>query len=134
MSEKLNLFKDILPSLMKNKDNYLFTDPDRAKDHLPYLVNKALSYHKDTILYANEMNGYPRIDEKLHYDYLYYSIQRKSRPFVPWDKMQKSDEIDAVKSYFKYSTTKAIEALRVLTKDQVAFIVKKTTIGGVSKK
>ena len=46
-----DLFKEIIPSILQTKENVFGED---YSDYVPYVVNKALSYHVDCVLYANE--------------------------------------------------------------------------------
>ena len=63
-----DLFKDIIPSILQTKKNVLQDELD-VKDYTPFVVNRALSYHMDCILYANEMNLYPEMDKDLQYQF-----------------------------------------------------------------
>ena len=55
-----DLFIEIIPSILQTKKSVVNDDID-AKDYVPFMVNRSLSYHMDCILYANEMNLYPRL-------------------------------------------------------------------------
>lgn len=94
-----------------------------------FLVNRGLSYFPDTIEYANEMNMRPHLDKKLQFDYL-INIIRKKRRFAKWHKAVEDDSIDAVKQYFNFSTKKAIEAIGVLTENELHLIKEKLKTGG----
>jgi hypothetical protein len=124
------LFKDILPSILKTKKHQLPTDAEE-KDYVPFIVNKALSFHQDCALYANEMNRYHQLDKRLQYDYLFNSIRSSYRPFQKWEKKDKSDDMEMVMMFYSLSETKAKEALKVLSEEQLDTIRKKTRIGGV---
>ena len=50
-----DLFKEILPSILEKKKS-VFRDELDYKDYKPFLINRALSYHMDCVLYVNEMN------------------------------------------------------------------------------
>lgn len=100
-------------------------------DYAPFLVNRSLSYHVDCVLYVNEMNVWPALDKDMQYQYLLNSIRPMKRKFQPWQKSEKDKNIDAVKAYFGYSNQKAKEALKVLTDEQIAEIIRKTDKGGV---
>jgi hypothetical protein len=121
----MDLFKDILPSILSTKKHIL----EDEKDYAPYMVNKSLSYHHDCLLYANEMNMYHHLDRKMQYDFLLNSIRAKKRGFSKWHKPIKEDDLESVKMYFGYSDTKAREALRVMTEEQIEMVRKRTKIG-----
>lgn len=124
-----DVFKDIIPSILQTKKDVL----DQEKDYKPFLVNRALSYHLDCILYANQMNMSHNLDSKLQYQYLLNTIRPMKRKFQPWQKMLAVKDIDCVKEYFGYSNEKAKEALRILTDEQITLIKEKLEKGGVKK-
>ena len=103
------------------------------KEYAPFIVNRALSYHIDCVLYANEMNLHPNIDKEMQYQYLLNTIRPIKRKFQPWQKSENDKNIECVKTYFGYSNQKAKEALRILTDEQIAEIKAKTNKGGVTK-
>ena len=88
-----------------------------------------MSHHIDTMMYAHEMNQYPNLDKKLHYDFL-INIVRPRKRFSPWGKKQKVKDLDLVKKYYGYSNDKAIQALRILTPNQLDYIKQKLNKGG----
>ena len=127
-----DLFKDIIPSILQTKKNVLQDELD-VKDCTPFVVNRALSYHMDCILYANEMNLYPEMDKDLQYQYLLNTIRSMKRKFQPWQKASADKDLECVKEYFGYSNQKAKEALRILNDEQIAEIKANTIKGGVNK-
>lgn len=127
-----DLFKEIIPSILQTKKSVIHDDLDR-KDYKPFLVNRALSFHKDCILYANQMNLHPGIDNDMQYHYFLNTIRPMKRKFEPWQKSEVNKDIDSIKLYFGYSNEKAKEALRILNDEQIADIRAKTTKGGVKK-
>ena len=127
-----DLFKEILPSILEKKKS-VFRDELDYKDYKPFLINRALSYHMDCVLYVNEMNINNSLDVDMQYQYLLNTIRPMKRKFQPWQKSEVDKDIECVKQYFGYSNEKAKEALRILTDEQVAEIKIKTTKGGVNK-
>ena len=127
-----DLFKDIIPSILQTKKNVLQDEID-VKDYTPFVVNRALSYHMDCIIYANEMNLYPEMDKDLQYQYLLNTIRSMKRKFQPWQKASADKDLECVKEYFGYSNQKAKEALRILNDEQIAEIKANTIKGGVNK-
>ena len=127
-----DLFKDIIPSILQTKKNVLQDEID-VKDYTPFVINRALSYHMDCILYANEMNLYPEMDKDLQYLYLLNTIRSMKRKFQPWQKASADKDLECVKEYFGYSNQKAKEALRILNDEQIAEIKANTIKGGVNK-
>jgi hypothetical protein len=125
-----DLFKEIIPSILQTKKDVL----DNEKDYKPFLVNRALSYHMDCILYANMMNLNPQLDGKLQYQYFLQTIRPMKRKFQPWQKASAINDIDFVKEYFGYSNEKAKEALRILSNEDLEIIKSCLEKGGVISK
>ena len=123
--------KDYLNSINLNKNDLMGEDSDPAwKSKYPaYIINKCMSHHMDTVMYANEMNQYSFLDSKMQYDF-YIHIVRPKRRFSPWGKKKKIDDLDLVKRYYGYSTDKAIQALRILSPNQIDYIKDKLNKGG----
>ena len=73
-----DLFKDIIPSILQTKKNVL----EDEKDYSAFVINKALSFHYDCVLQANEMNKFPSLPGTLQYHYLLNSIREIGRAHV----------------------------------------------------
>jgi len=127
----MDLFKEILPSIMQSKKCVLFDDINQ-NDYVPFVVNRALSYHLDCVLYANEMNLNPVADRDMQYQYLFNTIRPLKRKFQPWQKASKLSDLECVKEYFGYSNNKAKDALRILSEEQLVEIRDRTNKGGMN--
>lgn len=121
---------DWLNSINFVKNDIIQEDPLTEKEYVPFIVNRSLSYFPDTLFHANEMNCNHFLAKKLQYDYL-RNVVRKRKRFSKWDKKVQNDDIDLIKSYFGYSTKKAIEALSVLSKNDIKKIRESIQTGGV---
>ena len=120
---------DIIKSI-NLKTDYLAVESESEKAYPAFLVNKGLSYFPDTILFANQMNGFTHIDSKLQYDFYFYGINKRQR-FTKWsNKDPQSDTLRAVMDYYKYSEERALEAIRVLTDEQIKTIEERMYKGG----
>lgn len=126
-----DLFKEVIPSILQTKKDVFDGD---YKDYVPFIVNRALSYHVDCLMYVAELSTMPKLDKDMQYLYLLNSIRPMKRKFQPWQKVKSEENLECVKTYFGYSDKKARDALRVLTNEQIDEIKKKTDIGGVKKK
>ena len=80
-------------------------------------------------MYANEMNQYSMIDNKLQFDYLLNSVRPRKR-FSPWAKKEINSDIDLIKEYYGYSNRKAEEAMSILSSSQLEYIRSKLYKGG----
>ena len=127
-----DLFKEIVPSILRTKKSVIHDEID-LKDYNPFVVNRALSYHMDCILYVNEMNKNALLDKDMQYQYLLNTIRPMKRSFEPWQKSEVDKNIGCVKDYFGFSDSKAKEALRILSDEQIAEIKTRTDKGGVKK-
>jgi len=127
----MDLFKDIIHSILVTK-KCVINDVVDQNDYIPFIVNRALSYHMDCIFYANEINLHHSLDKGMQYQYLLNSVRPLKRKFKPWQKQNPIDDLVCVKKYFGYSNNKAKQALTILTEDQLIDIRLKTMEGGVS--
>ena len=121
--------KDWLNSINLNKNNIIEEDPDTERKYAPFIINKCMSGHLDTVLLANEMNMNHSLSKSLQYDFFLNSVRKKKR-FSPWLRKDKIKNLDVVKQYYGYSNEKATQVLRILTSEQIAFIRSKLEIGG----
>lgn len=128
----VDLFKDIVPSILQKKEHLIQTEEDE-KSYEPFLVNKALSGHQDCLFYVNEMNCNKHLDKRLQYDFLFYSIRPYKRKFQKWIKSNKDEDIELIKEYYCYNTTKAKQIYRILTEEQIDVIKQKLNKGGKIK-
>ena len=126
-----DLFKEIIPSILETKKN-VFEYDHEYKDYVPFIVNRALSYHIDCIHYVNELNLYPFLEKDMQYQYLLNSIRKMKRKFQKWQKAEVVQDLECVKIFFGYSNEKAKDVLRVLSKEQIAEIRKRTETGGAN--
>lgn len=122
--------KDYLNSINLSKKNLMEDDdPAWEKNYPPYIINKCMSHHLDTVMFANEMNQYPGLGKKMQYDFFINTVRPRKR-FSPWGKKEKVKDIELVKEFYGYSTEKAMQALRILTSDQLEIIRDKLNKGG----
>ena len=121
--------KDWLNSINFNKDNLIEEDPEAISSYPPYIVNRCLSGHLDTVLFANEMNKYSNLDKDMQYSFFLYTLRKRKR-FSPWLKKEQVEDLDLVKKHYGYSNEKAKVAVNLLTKTQLEYIRNKHDMGG----
>ena len=121
--------KDWLNSVNINKDNLIEEDPEAISSYSPYIINRCLSGHLDTVLFANEMNKYSNLDKDMQYSFFLYTLRKRKR-FSPWLKKEQVDDLDLVKKHYGYSNDKAKVAVNLLTKTQLEYIRNKNDMGG----
>ena len=123
-----DLFRDIIPSILQHKNPVL----ENEKDYNAFVVNRAISFHYDCIMQANEMNKYPSLPGDMQYHFLLNSVRGYKRPFRKWEKREAIENLDAVKEYYNYSNEKAKEALVLLNATQLERIKKELNKGGIN--
>ena len=106
--------KDYLNTLNYSKDDLMEDDPGWKKNYPPYVINKCMSHHMDTLMFSNEMNRYPNLDKDMQYSF-YLNTVRPKRRFSPWGKKQQVKDLNLVKQYYGYSNEKAKQDLRILS-------------------
>ena len=121
---------DYVNEILQGKKN-LIVDDETEKGYNPYLTNKALSNHLDCIGLANEMNQRPHLDNKLQFLFFINTVRSMKRPFNKWEKAEKLEDLECVKTYYGYSDSKARQAILLLTEEQIQIIRQKTDIGGL---
>jgi len=121
--------RDWLNSINQTKENLIDEDPSLEKEYAPYIINRCLSGHIDSLLFANEMNMHHSLPKKMQYDFLINTLRKRKR-YSPWIRKEKLDDLECVKTYYGYSTQKAQQALKILTNQQITLIKRKLEIGG----
>ena len=122
--------KDWLNSINFSKEDLTVDDPDTIKDYTPYIVNRCLSGHLDTVLYSNEMNLHNHLDKDMQYQFFLNSLRKRKR-FSPWLRKDKVENLNIIKRYYGYSNEKALQALRLLTNEQLDYIKMRLDTGGM---
>ena len=112
--------KDIMP------------DDISEKSYPAFMVNRALSYFNDTVLYANEMNVNHHIDNKLQYQFR-INIVRKKKRFSKWLKPQEVNNLELIKEYYGYSNEKAKSVLPLFNDEQIELLKQRIYKGGKRK-
>ena len=120
---------DYATAILQNKKQ-LIVDDITERGYIPFMVNRSLSYHKDCIIYANEMNQRHHLGKRLQNDFLLNTVRSQKRPFAKWVKSEKSEDIECVKMVYGLSDSKAREALRLLSDEQIQQLKEKTNTGG----
>lgn len=126
----LDLFKDIIPSIHVKKKEVITAENER--EYVPFVVNRALSFHHDIVMFVNQMNLVPNTDPLLQYHYLLNTVRAYRRPFQKWQKRETVENLEAVKEYFGYSNEKAKDALSILSDAQIEEIKKNLNKGGLN--
>lgn len=121
-----------LNAINTSKQNVMVDGVDE-KQYVPFMINRSLSYFNDTVLLANEMNINHHLDARMQFDFLLHTV-RKGKRFAKWAKSSTPDDIEVVKEYYQYSDRKAMEALSLLTDDQISELKQRVYKGGKRKR
>ena len=122
---------DVLNSINHSKKDIL--DAENESKYPSFMVNRGLSYFRDTALLANEMNLNHHIDGRMQYDFLRKTVRQRKR-FSKWVKKEHMDNVDVVKEYYGYSNAKAEAVIDLFTQEQIDVMVKKLSKGGKNAK
>lgn len=112
-------------------DSIEMINPDAPdKQYVPFIINRGLSYFKDTALFANEMNIKNHLSPRMQYDF-YRNIVTPKKRFSKWGKKEKSSEdIKAIQEYYNYSQEKAESVYPLFTKSSIKQLHKTLNKGG----
>jgi hypothetical protein len=119
---------ELIKSISLTKKDIL----ENEKDYNAFMVNRGLSYFPDTVLYANEMNKFHHLDNRLQYSFLINIIRKRNR-FSKWNKSIESENINAIKRYYGYSNEKARDVLPLLSNENLNIIKGKIFHGGTQR-
>jgi hypothetical protein len=121
-----------LTSINFSKENLIEEIPENISSYTPYIVNKCVAGHLDTILFANELNQYPYISKDMQYAFYLHSLRKKKR-YTPWVKKEDAENLATIKEYYGYNDKRALEALRLLNREEINFIKQRLNKGGMRK-
>jgi hypothetical protein len=107
----------------------IMVDDIAERSYSSFMTNRSLSYFQDTVQFANLMNQYHHLDNKLQYHFL-INIIRKRKRFSKWIKPDLDSDIEVVKQYYGYSNEKAKQVLSLLSPGQIKTIKEKVSKGG----
>jgi hypothetical protein len=94
---------------------------EELEDYNRYVIDIGLSYFVDTILFVNEINQFPKMENQMHYDFLYNSIPKKKR-FSKWNKKENDDDIDLIKEVYSVNSIKGKQYKKILTEEQLKYL------------
>lgn len=103
------------------------------KAYVPFIINRGLSQHEDTVLFANEMNMRAAIPNRMQYDFYRYAVRPRKR-FGKFAKgIPDAEVVDALIQLYKMNRIRARETVAVLTEEQKKELINKTKTGGRTK-
>lgn len=121
---------DFVNDILVGKVN-LIVDSDSENLYEPFVVNRALSYYRDSVMQANMMNTRRHLDKKMQNDFLLNNVRSYKRRYIKWAKVDKNDSIEYIQVYFNCSKNKARDYVLLLDDNQINQIKEKTNTGGI---
>ena len=107
----------------------IMDDDEKEKGYNSFIINRSLSYFQDTIHFANEMNQYPNLDNRLKFDFFINTIRKRKR-FSKFMKPETSSKIDVIKDYYNYSDEKARQVVNLFDDNQINILKNRMEKGG----
>lgn len=127
IQEKKLTFFDIVNNINSSRSELSMCDIEDVYNQ--FMINRALSNNKDTVLIANELNIRSNISNQMHYDFLYHIIPKRKR-YGKWNKKttEFDEEIKIIMDNYGYSYNKAKDVIGLVDIN----LIKKST-GGIEK-
>ena len=119
---------DYLYAINETKKD-IMVDDIAEREYNPFIINRGLSFFKYTILYANEMNRYHHLDNRVQFDF-FINIIRKKKRWSKWIKASDVDNLELIKEYYGYSNEKAKSALSLMSNEQIEQLKQRIYKGG----
>lgn len=104
---------DLIDSASYTKEDLMESGEAGERDYSPYLANRSLSYHADSVLHANEMNFWRDLGGRLQYDYLRLSLRKRARR-SKWSKPDDREGVELAARALGLSPSKAREVFSLL--------------------
>lgn len=118
MAQNTNPFEALNAINSKDKD-YRFDE----ETYNPFIINRSLSYHLDSILLANEMNKLHDLPKQAQYNFYYHGISPRTR-FAKWIKPEQDALIDYVSFRERINTRDAKIMLSLLSEQEQEKLLK----------
>ena len=96
----------------------IMVDADAEKVYNSFLTNRGLSYFRDTVLLANEMNRYHQLDSRMQYDFLRTAVRKRKR-FSKWIKPEQNADVETVMEHYNYSREKAEAVMDLISPESI---------------
>ena len=106
-------------------------NPDSIeKAYVPFVINRSLSYFKDTVIFANEMNINHTLPNRMQYDFYRNMVTAKHR-FSKWSKKADTTaDVKIIQKEYGYSREKAEAVYALFSNDEINKLYKKHDKGG----
>jgi hypothetical protein len=129
MAKKQSRLFDYVNAISSTKDASFLDDVDFAKQYIPFIVNRAFSYHADSVMAANMVNERPWLAPELQAQLLLNTLRSRKR-YSPWHKHMVSDDVRVVAEYYGCSLRHAKTLTDLHTSDQISYLRSRIYKGG----
>ncbi len=118
---------DFVKSVTETKED-IYTDNE--SQYNPFVINKALSFNVDCVLFVQELNKFPSIPKDVQYTFLMEGLVKKRR-YGKWVKKDSiSADIELIKEAFDYGDDKAAAILNIISDKQLLELKELMNKGG----
>jgi hypothetical protein len=115
-----------LESITVTKKYIMITDEDEKNyRECRFMIQRALSFSRDLVETVNLINGMHDMLPRTEYEFFLNFVPVKERRPKWHKKSPKSVFMNSVREYYGYSETKAEEAMKLLTVEQMSMIEKR---------
>lgn len=120
---------DFVNAINKRNDIVNTTDDPREAmiGYVPFVVNRTLSYHLDTLNLVAILNLTGTLDPKMQYDFLINTVRPRAR-YGSWAKAETKDDLELVAKYYECRVDIARQYMPLVTPDMLE--VMKQSING----
>jgi len=133
MSKPKSRLFQFVDAVSHTKDASFLDDPTWEKEYVPFVVNRAFSYHADSLLAANVMNERPHLQKNLAV-YFYLHTLRPRKRYSSWYKNSVSDDARVVAEYYGCSLRHAASLVSLHSSDQLMTMRTRIYKGGMSSR
>lgn len=112
-------------NMMRDSEN----DALAEKGYTPFLTNRSMSYHYDTVLIANIANQWAHVDNRPQYEFYKAAVKHKKR-FGKWEKGEISTLINMLTELYGCSVATAETYATLLSEDQKTELINNNNKGG----
>ena len=119
---------DYIGNILSGKEP-IWNSETSPGEYKQFMINRGLSYHYDTVMLAQLMNN-DRLQDDLHYQFLFGSVPKKRRPFTKWAKTISDEDIELVQAVYKCNRKVAEQYLSILNKSDLETIRMSLNTGG----
>lgn len=112
----MNVF-DFVNDLTTDK-KYLY-DEESASAYVPFVINKAVSFTADTVMFANFLNEHASLDKQMQHDYLWYGIRKKPKKYNKWPK-KVDNNLNIIMKMYRCNEREAAQIHAILSEEQLS--------------